>query len=294
MSSQQEFPELYHNARAELGEGPWWDDVSEELLWLDLFKGEIHRLSPDRRTTDTVNVGQDIGVFVKRENGGLLAAVRDGIGFIDFATGKFQLVVPVEIENGANRANDGKCDARGRFWYGTMAYDQTPGAGSLYRVDEQLNVVPMVFGTTTSNGIDWSPDNTRMYHADTGTREIKAWDFDLSTGVLSNESIIFKAKGDQGSPDGLTVDSMGDIWVAMWGGGAVLRLDARGTLKQTIKLPVTYVTSVVFGGKELDELLITTASLPLDNLGQQREPAAGSIFRYWPGVRGRRASIFRG
>ncbi|RAL96036.1 SMP-30/gluconolactonase/LRE family protein [Agrobacterium sp. MS2] len=294
MSSQHELPELYHNARSELGEGPWWDDVSEELLWLDLFKGEIHRLFPNRRTTETVNVGQDIGVFVKRENGGLLAAVRDGLGFIDFATGRFELVVPVEIENGANRANDGKCDALGRFWYGTMAYDQTPGAGTLYRVDGRLNAVPMVFGTTTSNGIDWSPDNTRMYHADTGTREIKAWDFDLETGALSNESIIFKAKGDQGSPDGLTVDSMGDIWVAMWGGGAVLRLDARGTLKQTIKLPVTYVTSVMFGGKALDELFITTARLPLDSIGLQREPAAGSIFRYLPDVRGRRASVFRG
>lgn len=294
MAAQSGAVELFHDARSDLGEGPFWDEASEKLFWLDLFPGEIHTFAPATGISDRVDVGQAIGVFVLRSNGGILAAVRDGLGFVDFESRSFKLVVSVEIENTANRANDGKCDARGRFWYGTMAYDQTPGAGTLYRVDANLDVVPMVKGTTTSNGIDWSPDNRKMYHADTGTRCITMWDFDLEAGNIANPQIVFRAPEGAGSPDGLAVDASGDIWVAMWGGNSVLRLDPAGRLKEKIEIPATYVTSVAFGGKDLDELLITTARRPLDEAARAREPHAGSIYRCRPGVRGRAPFRFQG
>lgn len=286
--------ELFKDARADLGEGPWWDGPTGRLLWLDLFEGTIHSFCATDGTEASINVGQPIGVFAVRANGGMLAAVRDGLGFTDFGTGSFDLVVPVEMENTANRANDGACDAKGRFWYGTMAYDQTPNAGTVYRVDRHLNVVPMIHGTTTSNGIDWSPDNALMYHADTGTRQITVWDFDLEAGEIANGRVIYTAPPGLGSPDGLAVDAKGDLWVAMWGGGAVLRLSPNGKIRDTVPVPSTYVTSVVFGGADMAEIYITTARLPLTPQQREHEPHAGSVFRYRPGISGKPQHRFAG
>ena len=167
-----------------------------------------------------------------------------------------------------------------------MAYGQTAGAGTLYRVDAELTVTPVIHGTTTSNGIDWSPDNRRMYHADTGTGAITAYHFDLAAGTLSDPVVVFTAPGGTGSPDGLCVDSAGDLWVAMWDGFCVLRLSAEGELKQRIPLPVARVTSVAFGGDELEDLFITTARRGRSSEQLADEPHAGSIFHLRPGVAG--------
>jgi sugar lactone lactonase YvrE len=278
--------DLVHDVKADLGEGPWWDAGTRTLLWLDLFEGAIHSFQPASGGEVSVNVGQPVGMFALRSGGGLLAAVRDGLGFADLQTGKFELAVPVEAGIPSNRANDGVCDALGRFWWGTMAYDQTPGAGTLYRVEPDLTVVPVIRGTTTSNGIDFSPDDSRMYHADTGTGQITARRFDLAAGMLSDPQVIFTAGASDGLPDGLAVDATGDLWVAMWGGSCVLHLSPDGDVKERISLPVTNVTSVAFGGEDLDEMFITTARRGLTEETLAREPHAGSIFRYSPGVAG--------
>lgn len=286
MSVQYGQLDLVHDVKANLGEGPWWDAESRALLWLDLFEGAIHSYQPASGGGLSINVGQPVGMFALRADGGLLAAVRDGLGFADLQTGMFELTVPVEADITSNRANDGVCDAMGRFWWGTMAADQTPGAGTLYRVDPDLTVVPVIPGTTTSNGIDFSPDNSRMYHADTGTGKITAYRFDLAAGTLSDPQVIFASGATDGRPDGLAVDAAGNLWVAMWGGSCVLHLTPDGEVIDRISMPVTNVTSVAFGGEDLDELFITTARHGLNDENLSREQHAGSIFRYNPGLTG--------
>lgn len=286
--------EVALDCKADLGEGPWWDQRTRSLLWLDLFEGRIHAFDPSSGHDTSIGVEQPIGGFALRADGGILAAVRDGLGFADRGVDGLELVVPVEIEDSSTRANDGACDAAGRFWYGTMANDQTPGAGTLYRVDPDLTVTAVVSGCTTSNGIDWSPDNRRMYHADTGTRTITAYDFDLAEGILSHPVVMYSAPRGAGSPDGLCVDAEGDLWVAMWDGSAVLRLAPDGTLRQRIDLPVALVTSVAFGGDSFEDLFITTARRGRTAAELAAEPHAGSIFHLRPGVTGLAPHVFAG
>ncbi len=279
---------------ADLGEGPWWDRQTHSLLWLDLFEGRIHSFDPSSGADTSIDLGQPVGGFALRTDGGILAAVRDGVGFADRGVDGLELVLPIEREVVANRANDGACDAAGRFWYGTMAYDQTPGAGTVYRIDPDLTVTPVIAGTTTSNGIDWSPDNRTMYHADTGTGTVTAYEYDLATGRPSNPAGIFSAPAGAGSPDGLCVDAHGDLWVAMWGGSAVLRLSPDGELTQRIPVPAALVTSVAFGGSALDELYITTARTGRTAEELVSEPHAGSIFHLRPGAEGIAPHAFAG
>lgn len=286
--------EVALDIRADLGEGPWWDIPTQSLLWLDLFEGHIHSFDPKSGQNTSISVGQPIGGFALRTDGGILAAVRDGIGFADRGMDGLELVSPVEIDDTANRANDGACDAAGRFWYGTMASNQDPGAGTVYRIDPDLTVTPVIRGTTTSNGIDWSPDNRRMYHADTATGAITAYDYNLAGGTVSNPVVVFTAQDGTGSPDGLCVDSAGDLWVAMWDGFCVLRLSADGELKQRIPVPVAHVTSVAFGGEDLGDLFITTARRGRTPEQLADEPHAGSIFHIRPGVAGLAPHRFAG
>lgn len=281
-------------ARADLGEGPWWDERERRLLWIDLYPGEIHAFDPASGVDTSFSVGQPIGMVAGRAGGGMIAAVRDGLGFADFDTRAFALEVEVEPGVETNRANDGKCDAAGRLWWGTMAFDQAPGAGAVYSFDAYRELNLRIPHTTTSNGIDWSPDNRLMYHADTGTGVISAYDFDLERGTVTNGRPIFTASLDQGAPDGLTVDESGDVWVAMWDGWAILRLSPDGDLKQVIDVPVARPTSVAFGGEALDELFITTAKYGRTPLELKDEPHAGSIFRYRPGVAGLAPHPFAG
>lgn len=282
------------DAKADLGEGPWWDSATRTLLWLDLFEGRIHSFHPTSGNDTSIALQQPIGSFALRTDGGILAAVRDGIGLADRGTDGFELVAPIDADDPTMRANDGACDALGRFWFGTMAYDERPRAGTVYRVDPGLTVTSVITGTTTSNGIDWSPDNTRMYHADTGTGTITAYSFDLATGTPSDPTVIYTAPVGAGSPDGLCVDSSGDIWVAMWDGHAVLRLAPDGTLKQTIPIPVARVTSVAFGGEELNDLYITTARRGRSPEQLSGEPHAGGIFRLRTGAVGLPPHAFAG
>lgn len=298
MTASADTLELFNDCRSDLGEGPWWDETSHHLMWLDLFEGKIHTLdlsgACEAGAVRTIVTGQHIGVFALRERGGLLVAAQDGLGTADFARDGFELRVPINATEPDMRSNDGACDALGRLWFGTMAYDQTPGRGTVYRVDPDFSVTPILHGVTTSNGMGWSPDGRRFYHADTGTGEIKVYDFDLAQGTIGNGRVIYTAPPSAGSPDGLTVDAEGDLWVAMWGGDAVLRLGDDGVLKETLAIPATYVTSVTFGGADLRDLFITTARRPLSAAQLTAQPHAGSIFRCRPGVAGQRQYRFAG
>ena len=195
-----------------------------------------------------------------------------------------------------SRSNDGKCDPLGRYWVGRLALDRTQGAGTLSRLDAS-GFTAVVADLTIPNGLDWSIDGRRMYFVESVERTIWAFDYDLATGTLSGRRPFARLEGgglpESAVPDGLAVDADDCVWVAVWGGGCVLRLAPDGAPISRIDVPVARVSSCTFGGDDMTELFITTAweDATPDELAAQ--PTAGGIYRARPGVRGRPARRLR-
>lgn len=277
---------------AGLGEGALWDWRHDRLVSVDIHAGRVLIGDPADGTTRSIEVGQPVSAALLRGEDELLLAVRDGFATLELESGRFEPLVAVEAGNPANRMNDAACDARGRCFAGTMAGDRTPGAGTLYRLDPDLSVHPLLGDLTIPNGIGWSPGGELMYHIDTGTGGIDVHDYDEDTGAIANRRRLADTDPAWGSPDGLTIDAEGGIWVAFWNGAAVRRIGAGGELTETIALPATNVTKPAFGGAQLDQLYVTTAAA---ESGQAADgDRGGAIFVFEPGVRGVRANVFAG
>ena len=278
-------PTLLQAPAATLGEGPVWDDQAQVLYWLDIPERRVHRMDADGSLTSW-DVGQPVGAAVPRASGGLVVAVRDGFMALDLASGELAMLAPVEQDRPENRMNDGSCDRAGRFYAGTMADDERPAAGALYRLDPDLSVTTILTGVGISNGIGWSPDERLMYYTDSHTHQVDVFDYDPATGAIDGRRRFAAVGGGDAVPDGLTVDADGGVWVAVWGGGAVLHHDPGGRVRETIELPAEHVTSCAFGGPGLDRLYITTAAGPGEH--------AGSLFVCQPGVTGQPGYPFQG
>jgi sugar lactone lactonase YvrE len=275
-------------APAELGEGPVWDALRQELVWVDIHAGLVHRRArghPDR----TLEVGLPVGCAVPRAGGGLALALRDGFALVPPDDRTPVLVGPVERDRRDTRMNDGACDSRGRFWAGTMSLRRDTRTAALYRLDPDLRVTRVLPGISVSNGIGWSPDDSVLYHVDSPRRRIDAYHFDSQAGAIAGRRAVIPIAAELGTPDGLTVDAEGGIWVALWGGGAVARHTPDGVLDERIELPVSNVTSCCFGDADLGTLYVTTASR-----GAAHEPLSGAVFACRPGIRGLPATPFAG
>ena len=261
-----------------LGEGPVWDARDQSLHWVDIPESRVHRIAADG-SLSSWDTGQPVGTVIPRASGGLVVAVRDGFMALDPASGTLTTLAEVEKDRPENRA--------GRFYAGTMADDESPGAGALYRLDPDLSVTRLVTGVGTSNGIGWSPDERLMYYIDSQVHRVDVFDYDPATGEIDGRR-PFAAVGDGDVvPDGLTVDSDGGVWVAVWGGYAILHHDPEGQVIETVDLPAAArVSSCVFGGPDLDRLYITTAAGPGES--------AGALFVCEPGVTGQPSHPFRG
>lgn len=282
------------DVKADLGEGPIWDAARRSLLFVDIMRGEVHEFDPANGRHAIFEVGQPVGALAPTTRGDWMAAVRDGFVRLDPATGGTRLAAIVEDDRPDNRMNDGYCDARGRFWAGTMSMTHEREAGSLYRLDPDGHVTRMVHGVTTSNGIDWSPDQRLMYYVDTGTGRIDVFDFDVARGDIANRRPFVSIAEKDGKPDGLIVDAEGAIWLALWGGGTLHRYTPDGKLERTVPLPVTHPTKCAFGGPDLADLFVTSARRPLSPKERERQPLAGSLLHCQPGVKGRPATRFAG
>jgi len=286
--------ELIIDAHAEIGEGPLWLAAENVLVWVDITRNKVHRYDPASGRNVTIDVGQPVGAAVPRAAGGLALALQDGFATLDLRTGRVEMIADVERDNPGNRMNDGKCDRAGRFWAGTMAFDERHGAGALYRLDVDHRVEMVVDDVTVSNGLDWTPDDTAMYYIDTPTGGVDVFDYDAGTGTLRGRGRHVTIASGQGHPDGMTVDAEGYLWVALWGGWAVHRYSPGGTLDRVIDLPVSQVTCCAFGGPTLEDLYITSAAGGLSDEDLSAQPHAGGLFRYRPGVRGRPAHSYFG
>ena len=287
-------PELVLEATAIVGEGPIWDDSNARLVWVDIPTGLVHLFDPESGRDKAISMGQSVGVAVLGRKGSLIVACADGFYGLDTSSGQTVLLANVEEDLPESRMNDGACDAAGRLWAGTMSDKAVPGAGSLYRFDPDRVLTKVLSNLTISNGIDWSLDNSLMYYIDSATQTVDTFDFDLVSGSLSNRRTLIAIPHSEGMPDGLTVDTEGCLWVALWGGGAVRRYSPDAVQIAHYDLPVEFVSCCAFGGPSYDDLYVTTGRYTLTPDEVKKQPGAGSLFRINPGVRGRPAYRWAG
>jgi len=268
------------------GEGPVWSDSWGGLRCVDMLAGDVLSFDGDG-TVRRRHVGAVAAALRPRRGGGAVIAVERGFALED-ADGTLTTLDPVWSDPGV-RMNEGGCDPDGRFWCGSMAYDQAPGAAALYRLDPDGSVRPVIAGVTISNGLDWTPDGALAYYDDTATHRIDVFDYDRDTGLTGRRPFV--RLPDDGNPDGLTVDAEGGVWVALFGGGAVHRYTPAGVLDVVIEVPTPQVTACTFGGPRRDQLFITTSR---EGMAPDDDPLAGSLFHADVGVAGQPVREFAG
>jgi len=287
--------ELVMDARARLAEGPWWDSRAELLYWIDIEGLSLHAFDPANGSDARVaEFESKPGTVVGRAGGGLLVALADGLARVDPSSGSVRMLFDPEPDKTGNRFNDGKCDAAGRLWVGTMADSCEGREGALYRVGADLSCERMLDRIGISNGLGWSPDGRTMYFIDTPTRKVDAFDFDEESGAISRRRTVVAVPHGMGSPDGMTVDGEGMLWIALWMGWGLGRWDpGSGQLVEKVDVPAARTTSCCFGGADLDTLFITTAAS--GSGGAEGQPCAGGLFAYRPGgLRGAASTPFAG
>ena len=289
--SEKMYAELALKLECNVGEGPFWDDVKQDLYFVDIMNKQIKMFSLTSKLVETVQFNQEIGAVFLDQKSNLIVAARDGI-FAATRDGVLDtLLAPIELEDTSIRTNDAKCDAYGRMWVGTMAFDFTPGAAALFSFDSK-DLKKVVPDLTVSNGIGWSLDKKIMYFIDSPTKRVDIFDFDLESGELRNRRPFLLLGDLDAFPDGLTTDEDGGVWVALFGGGEVRRFDSQGTLTHIVEIPVKQVTSCCFGGGDMSDLYITTAQNGMDSDSLIREPLAGSLFRVKTSFKGSKSNRY--
>lgn len=286
-------PECVWDAHAILGEGPLWSAAEQALYWVDILGHRLHRFSPSQGQRSW-QFDQEVSALAERLDGGLILTRRHGFACFDPTTGEMTPLVDIEADMPANRFNDGKCDPLGRFWAGTMDFACKAPTGSLYRLSPDLGFARMDTGYAVTNGPAWSADYRTLYHNDSVNGRVYAFDFDLENGSVSNKRLFLQFDDSEGTPDGMTTDAEGGLWIAHWGASRLTRRDARGKVLRTIELPCSQVTSCAFGGPDLRTLYITTAAEGLSPRQLEREPLAGGLFALEIDVAGLPAHPFRG
>ncbi len=276
---------LVVDSRCALAEGPAW--FFQRLWWVDIHGNAIHEFDPASGTHTKHDTGRRVTVVVPASDGRFVIAGDDGVVVTEHPTKTGEQLAEFPEAGGETRFNDGKCDAQGRLWVGTMGLKAQPGAGSLYRLGRGARVLErMIPDVTISNGMTWSGDNRTMYYIDTPTQKVDAFDFDPSTGSISGRRTMAVMADSAGHPDGMTIDREGFVWVALWGGWSVVRINpSTGEIVERVGVPVEQVSSCCFGGDDLSELYITTAG-GTNRDKAEPEPHAGGIFRYRPSVGG--------
>ncbi len=272
---------------SEHAEGPVWWPGWGGLRWVDLLAGDLMSLDADG-TVHRRRVGSVLAAMRPRLNGGAVLALERGFALED-ADGTVRELPEVWSES-TIRMNDGGCDPNGRFYCGSIHYDEVEGAASLYRLDTDGSVTPVLGGVTVSNGLEWSPDGSLAYYNDTPSHCIDVFDYASDTGLTGRRTFV-DLTAEQGMPDGLTVDAEGGVWVAMWQGSEVRRYDPAGVLSAVVGVAAHQVTACTFGGAGLDQLFITTSRR---GVAEGTEPGAGAVFAHDPGVRGLPARTFAG
>lgn len=273
---EQLTPPLAHH-----GEGPIWDPLIGCLRWVDMLRGDVLTLT--QGSIDRLDVASVATAIRPRRSGGLVVAVDRGFALVD-ADGSIR-ILPEIWDDPTVRMNDGACDPQGRFYCGSMAYDEASGRGSLYRLDPDGSATVVLTGLTISNGLAWRSNGTEVVYVDTPTRCLDILAFNPDSGTFGDRQVLVKIDADRGMPDGIALDEEGAVWVALWQGGAVHRYLPDGSLDTVLELPVRNATACALAH---GDLFITTSALG------DSSPAAGAVFRASVGVGGAPIGSFVG
>ena len=276
------------------GESPIWSPNEGVLYWIDIRGRTLHRFDPATAENRSWATPSEIGCVGLAQGGRLICGLRDGFHFFDPASGAFDAFLDPEPDRPHNRLNDGKVDRAGRFWCASMQDPDFQPVGTLYRLDPDGRCAPFEQNITIPNGLAWSPDSRVMYFADSPTRIIWAYDYDIDTGEPANRRIFAEVPDSNGLPDGTTVDAEGFVWNANMFGGRVTRYDPLGGVDRIVELPCLPVSSCGFGGADLGTLYITTGRNRLSEDQLAEQPLAGSLFAFDAGVKGLPEPYFGG
>lgn len=261
-----------------LGEGPLWDVSEQKLYWIDSYGSRIFRAGENGENVESWDVPQKIGSMALREKGGAVLSLADGFYLFDFKTGKVDQIEKIAHKGPTVRMNDGKVDKRGRFVAGSMDTTEEAPLGLIYSLGTDHKIKQIDGDITVSNGPCWSPDHKIFYFADSRSRAIWAYDYDLDTGAVANKRKFCEFGPEDGLPDGATVDAEGCVWSAGVYKSKIHRFDPMGKRMQMIEMPVVCVTSVMFGGTNLDRLYATSMlQAPVPGI-VETGPLAGSLF----------------
>jgi len=266
--------------KAQLGEGPHWDPESKRLYYVDILGKKVLSLDPTNEDLKIYDAGALVGCLapVAGKPNTFLVATQRGIQFLNMTSDTMTtLVTRTTMESKPeNRFNDGKVDSSGRLWVGTMSTEDKKNQGSLYVVRGDGKFTSVISDVSISNGLAWTADDKKFYYIDTPTQQIVQYDHDKATATISNKKVAFSIPKDLGNPDGMTIDTDGNLWVALWNGSSVVQYNPHtGTLLKLVHIPAPKVTSVCFGGPNLDILYVTTASKDTD---LKKFPEAGCVF----------------
>ncbi|SFT72606.1 Sugar lactone lactonase YvrE [Algoriphagus locisalis] len=282
------FPSQCH-----LGESPYWHAGRQSFFWVDIENGKLfeHHLASEK--TSIKSFPHRLSLVLEGKENELILALDRKIASYDLVTEELNWLAEVEPDFTLNRFNDGKCDAKGRLWAGTLSREFTEGSASLYKIGKDLKPQMQLDQLTISNGMAWTEDNKTYYFIDTPTHEIKEYAFDLESGKIEFKRISVEIAEDLGAPDGMCIDREGMLWVAHFGGAGVYRWDPNsGELLDKIDIPAPHVTSCCFGGENLDQLFITTAQENLSPEDLKKYPQSGNVFLVKTNAKGFDANRF--
>jgi len=292
-NAKEQKAELAFSCLATTGEGSIWHPGRNSLFWVDIEGKKLFEYIPKKKGCRVWRFNRMISTVVPETDSTVIVALQDEIVRVNLNRGINTSVIPIPDKNGDVRCNDGKCDPAGRLWVGTMSLKHAKGNGILYTVTSNGEINEKLKKVTTSNGIVWSSDKKFMYYNDTPTNRIARYRYNNSTGEILFDGIAVNIPKGTGSPDGMTIDSNDNLWVAQWGGSGVYCYSPyTGELLRKVEVPALHVASCAFGGAHLDTLYITTARAGLNKQELEKYPLSGSLFKCVPGVKGVAANSF--
>ena len=276
-NNMSQSPQIVLAARARLGECPVWQALDQKLFWVDVYNHRVHQFDPVTAKDCCFDAGDVVSAIALAGTDRLLIALSDRLAWLHLPAGEVEIIHRFVFPHPVGtRLNDGKCDAQGRFWIGSCSDHR--GHGALYRYDPDGSLHTMETGLTIANGLAWTPDGSTFYLTDSAQHKIFAYDYLAETGSIVNRRTLIDLSTEAVEPDGLTVDIDGNLWSALWDGWSVACFAASGHELSRIQLPIPRPTCVTFGGPDLTDLYITSASVGLSQKEIQKCHTAGDLF----------------
>lgn len=287
--------EVFYESKDLVGEGPAWNPETGKLYWVDISGKRIHVFDPVTKKDDPIPAEDLVAAIAFDKSGNIIAALSNRLVRINPETKVSSPLLTIDSIPPNTRINDGKCDAAGRFWLGTMDLAEKEKTGCLYSVSPDLACKKVLDGLVIGNGMAWTDDNKTMYYIDSPTLEVWSFDFDLAGGELSNRKTAIKYESGEGMPDGMTIDREGMLWIAQFRGAKISRWNPRtGKRLAQYPMPTYNITSCCFGGKNFDDVYVTSANVLMDGATDAQRVSAGAVFHFKPGFSGKEANKFGG